>query len=118
MPREIVPRDLNVFAREQELFSILGEKLVIKTGTYTGTGVALSVFTEINPLLIIVLDEGSAVPVLWITDNTANTSKQFDGSTFTDAILGPTTTRDGFKIGTNADVNTLSTVYFYVVIGK
>jgi len=118
MPREIVPQDVSRLRLDPTLFRNLGEKLVIKTGKYTGTGSALSVFVEINPLFIIVFDEGSAVPVFWTSDSAATKSKQFDGTIFTDAILGPTDTRDGFKIGTNADVNTNTTVYLYVVIGK
>ena len=118
MPREIVPQAIRGLITDPVLYRNLGEKLVIKTGTYVGTGSALSVFVEISPVFIIIFDEGAAIPVFWTVDNTANTSKQMDGSTFTDAILGPTDSRDGFKIGTNADVNTDGTTYLYVAIGK
>jgi len=119
--RNLIPALINSFPDLNRflpyLFQFVNELAKVKTGSYTGTGSALNVFTELNPIFVLVLDEGSAVPVAWFDGLTANTSKQMDGSTFTDAILGPTDTRDGFKIGTNADVNTNTTVYFYIAIG-
>lgn len=122
MPRNIPPRNISSFTELNNwlpfLFRFINELGKINTGTYTGTGSALDVFTEFTPVFVIVVDEGTATPVFWHNAFTSTNSKQFNGTTITDGITGVTTKRDGFSIGVNANVNTNTTPYFYVALGR
>jgi len=122
VPRNFIPRNINSFTELNnflsQFFKFTNELCKIKTGTYTGTGVALEVFTEFTPVLVVVTDLGSGTPVFWHNAFTSTNSKQFNSGTITTGITGVSVNRNGFAIGTHGSVNTNTTVYFYVAIGR
>jgi len=122
VPRNFIPRNIKSWTELNnflpQFFRFTNELVKIKTGTYTGTGSELNVFTEFTPVFILVSDLSTGVPVFWYDVFTSTNSKQFDNTTITQGIRGITTSRDGFIIGTDADVNTNTTVYYYVALGR
>ena len=100
------------------LFDILNNAVRFKVGNYTGTGVAQSILTDISPVFIIITDEAGTIPVFWFDGLVAGNSIEFDGTVLTTGILSLTDDRNGFKIGTHANVNTNLTTYKYIVFGE
>ncbi len=122
MPRNIKPRTISSFKELNNflplMFKFINELGKIKTGTYTGTGSALDVFTEFTPVFVVVADLSTTIPVFWHDAFTSGDSKEFDGTTLTTGIAGVSASRDGFALGTHANVNTNTTVYYYVAFGR
>ena len=79
----------------------------IQFGTYTGTGVAISVATDGAPKLVVLVDVTQVGIAFHITGMAAASFLSVDnGATSYQAANGITLGTDGFTIGTNALINT------------
>lgn len=107
---------LNNFLRT--LREVINDVAYSDTDLYTGTGATLDVLTGFSPELVIITTDANALSVLWQKNMPATHSKRFDGTTLTDAIIGLSPEKNGFQVGVNALVNTLSTIYRWTAIGK
>lgn len=91
----------------------------IKTGTYTGTGAALSVVTGFKPkfLMLVNITDGTVVSLQ--TDTMADGKNiSIDTEVALEASQGVTLTPTGFTLGTGATVNANEKVFHYVAIGN
>ena len=89
--------------------------ILTAAGTYTGTGSALSVSLGWKPDLVVVKGESSAASVrigggIWWY------GKTLAGTAIAHVASGIFATATGFDVGTDASVNTNTTVYHYIAV--
>ena len=103
------------FSRMNDLLSVLQSASHIQYGTYTGTGVALDVTTDGDPILVIVSDTSQntiGVHIKGMTD--AHFFKIKTAAVAHTAANGITLGTDKFTIGTDSDINTNTDTGFWL----
>jgi len=101
----------------KRLFDFINVKINISTGNYVGDGVTeKNIRIDIIPRCIIVFPSNDELPVIWIDGFVKPISKQFDGMTITDGILGPTIKRDFFVV--SMGINIPGDNYNWIVFGE
>jgi hypothetical protein len=114
LPLDIHPEKIDF----RKLFNYVNLLPKFQISSYIGTGIQQNIFTEISPKFVLIIDEGSSIPVLWFDSFSTGKSKRVDGITITNGILGLSSTRDGFIVGVNALINTNAITYKYLCLGE
>lgn len=94
--------------------------LKVAQGKFTGTGSSLAVTgLGFQPRVLIVKGDTNAVAYLCTDTMGANAAVELDCQNASGLLAGYVSSLDvdGFTIGTNANINTLSSVYYYIAIG-
>jgi len=91
----------------------------MKTGSFTGTGVALSVNVGFKPGVVILYNITDTGMMIWTADMPDAYSHRTTGSdgveTYTTS-LGITPTGNGFSLGADTEMNGLSDTIHYIAI--
>lgn len=103
----------------KRLFDFVNLKLNATTGTYEGNGLAgKAIFIDIIPRCIIIFKETNSIPVIWIDAFLTPLSKDLDGNSLANGILGLSRNRDSFTLGSDNLVNQSGVTYYYIVLGS
>lgn len=113
----LASRPCDTYPLSSELMGALTNLGQVQFGTYTGTGVAISVTTLGNPRLVILYDVTQQCLGIHISGMTAATYFQIDNAAVgAVGANGITLGTNGFTIGTDAGINTNLDSGFWLAI--